>query len=256
MQTPASITADAQPRRVNSSAPQAADRMPFCPPRQRVWRVVPPMPLRIFMPRGRLPCLLSFPTRSPDPGAQAARTLAVVAAVALAACSHVPSLAPAPLEPEPEPAIDPATTLPPYHLQVGDVLAVRLLLNLELNKEVTVRPDVHICWCGRLRRHRVCQNEVVCLISNRGEPSVEQISRIGDIMEQPPPELAVFPNYQCVIVGRRRMQVTSLQVISHDPPSLDCRAGPEAGCRSARWTHGLNRGTVPAQSGQFLRAST
>jgi hypothetical protein len=34
-----------------------------------------------------------------------------------------------------------------------------------------------------------------------------------DIMEQPPPELAVFPSYQCVIVGRRRMQVSSLQVI-------------------------------------------
>jgi hypothetical protein len=37
--------------------------------------------------------------------------------------------------------------------------------------------------------------------------------RISDIMEQPPSELAVFPSYQCVIVGRRRMQVTSLQVI-------------------------------------------
>jgi hypothetical protein len=37
--------------------------------------------------------------------------------------------------------------------------------------------------------------------------------RFCDIMEQPPPELAVFPSYQCVIVGRRRMQVTSLQVI-------------------------------------------
>jgi hypothetical protein len=41
------------------------------------------------------------------------------------------------------------------------------------------------------------------------------ISRAGmsDIMEQPPPELAVLLSYQCVIVGRRRMQVTSLQVI-------------------------------------------
>jgi hypothetical protein len=36
---------------------------------------------------------------------------------------------------------------------------------------------------------------------------------IPDIMEQPPPELAVFPSYQCVIVGRLRRQVTSLQVI-------------------------------------------
>ncbi len=32
----------------------------------------------------------------------------------------------------------------PYHIQVGDVLEVRLLLNPELNEEVTVRPDGHI----------------------------------------------------------------------------------------------------------------
>lgn len=34
--------------------------------------------------------------------------------------------------------------LPPYRIQVGDVLEVRLLLNPELNEEVTVRPDGHI----------------------------------------------------------------------------------------------------------------
>lgn len=34
--------------------------------------------------------------------------------------------------------------LPPYHIQVGDVLDVRLLLNPELNEEVSVRPDGHI----------------------------------------------------------------------------------------------------------------
>ena len=33
---------------------------------------------------------------------------------------------------------------PAYHIQVGDVLEVRLLLNPELNEEVTVRPDGHI----------------------------------------------------------------------------------------------------------------
>jgi polysaccharide biosynthesis/export protein len=62
-------------------------------------------------------------------------------AVALAACSPVPALPPAPLEPE---TASYAADLPPYRIQVGDVLDVRLLLNPELNEEVTVRPDGHI----------------------------------------------------------------------------------------------------------------
>ena len=37
-----------------------------------------------------------------------------------------------------------SANLPPYRIQVGDVLEVRLLLNPELNEEVTVRPDGHI----------------------------------------------------------------------------------------------------------------
>jgi polysaccharide export outer membrane protein len=63
-------------------------------------------------------------------------------AVALAACSPVPSLPPAPMEPGVQ-AVSSAN-LPPYRIQVGDVLDVRLLLNPELNEEVTVRPDGHI----------------------------------------------------------------------------------------------------------------
>jgi polysaccharide biosynthesis/export protein len=63
-------------------------------------------------------------------------------AIALTACSPVPTLPPAPLEPGPM-AVS-AAALPPYHIQVGDVLDVRLLLNPELNEEVTVRPDGHI----------------------------------------------------------------------------------------------------------------
>jgi polysaccharide export outer membrane protein len=51
-------------------------------------------------------------------------------------------LPPAPLEPEPSTAS--TTPLPPYRIQVGDVLEVRLLLNPELNEEVPVRPDGHI----------------------------------------------------------------------------------------------------------------
>jgi polysaccharide export outer membrane protein len=62
-------------------------------------------------------------------------------AFVLAACSPVPNLPPAPLEPAVSPL---SANLPAYHIQVGDVLEVRLMLNPELNEEVTVRPDGHI----------------------------------------------------------------------------------------------------------------
>jgi polysaccharide export outer membrane protein len=67
--------------------------------------------------------------------------IALVSALAMAACSTVPSFPPAPLEPG---VTTSSTNLPPYHIQVGDVLEVRLLLNPELNEEVTVRPDGHV----------------------------------------------------------------------------------------------------------------
>ncbi len=67
--------------------------------------------------------------------------LTVISAAALAACSVVPAMPPAPLEPPPTAYVE---NLPPYRIQVGDVLEVRLLLNPELNEEVQVRPDGHI----------------------------------------------------------------------------------------------------------------
>lgn len=75
--------------------------------------------------------------------ASALRGLSFMSAVAaLAACSGVPDNLPqAPLTPV-EAVYN--TNLPPYRIQVGDVLEVRLLLNPELNEEVTVRPDGHI----------------------------------------------------------------------------------------------------------------
>lgn len=66
---------------------------------------------------------------------------AFAGAVALSACSPVPKMPPAPMEPA---AATFTANLPPYRIQVGDVLEVRLLLNPELNEEVTVRPDGHI----------------------------------------------------------------------------------------------------------------
>lgn len=77
------------------------------------------------------------------PAARMARRLLALSAVAaLPACSTVPRLPPAPLVPAPE--TGPVSALPPYRVQVGDVLQIRLLLNPELNEDVTVRPDGRI----------------------------------------------------------------------------------------------------------------
>jgi polysaccharide export outer membrane protein len=63
-------------------------------------------------------------------------------AVALAACSSVPTLPPAPAQPPPDAGN--VSRLTPYHIQVGDILSLRLMLNPELNEDVTVLPDGHI----------------------------------------------------------------------------------------------------------------
>ncbi len=73
------------------------------------------------------------------------RLVATVSALAaLAACSPVPNLPPAPAEPPPDTGYVNSSSLAPYRIQVGDVLAIRLMLNPELNEEMTVRPDGHI----------------------------------------------------------------------------------------------------------------
>ncbi len=69
-------------------------------------------------------------------------TTAACAIAGLSACSPVPDLPPAPATPAPGTGY--VSNLEPYRIQVGDVLAVRLMLNPELNEEVTVRPDGRI----------------------------------------------------------------------------------------------------------------
>ena len=77
------------------------------------------------------------------PVARTAQRLMVLSAVAaLPACSTIPRLHPAP--PVPAPETGQVSALPPYRIQVGDVLQIRLLLNPELNEDVTVRPDGRI----------------------------------------------------------------------------------------------------------------
>jgi polysaccharide export outer membrane protein len=70
------------------------------------------------------------------------RALAVSAVAALPACTSVSNFPPAPPVPSPEAGY--TSYLTPYRIQIGDVLSIRLLLNPELNEDVTVRPDGHI----------------------------------------------------------------------------------------------------------------
>jgi polysaccharide export outer membrane protein len=65
--------------------------------------------------------------------------LAVVAAVAAGCTTTVNNMAVAPRETNPVAGF--ASALPAYRLNVGDVVGIRLLLNPELNEDVTVRPD-------------------------------------------------------------------------------------------------------------------
>jgi polysaccharide biosynthesis/export protein len=58
----------------------------------------------------------------------------------LGACANAPPQAP----PAPERLAAVPDDLPPYRLQVGDLLDIRLQLNPELNDEVVVRPDGRI----------------------------------------------------------------------------------------------------------------
>src|SRR4029077_10986554 len=68
--------------------------------------------------------------------------LVIGAAGAPAACTSTANMPPAPAVPDPSAGY--VAELTPYHIQVGDVLDIRLMLNPELNEEVPVRPDGRI----------------------------------------------------------------------------------------------------------------
>lgn len=63
--------------------------------------------------------------------------------IGLAGCSTADTqhMRPAPAEPPPYAGYGYMSSLPPYRIQIGDVLAIRLLQNPELDEEVVVRPD-------------------------------------------------------------------------------------------------------------------
>jgi polysaccharide export outer membrane protein len=62
-------------------------------------------------------------------------------ALAIAGCTRKDDLPSAPLVPSAEHA---SYVTPTYRIQVGDILSLRVLLNPDLNEDVTVRPDGHI----------------------------------------------------------------------------------------------------------------
>jgi protein involved in polysaccharide export with SLBB domain len=61
--------------------------------------------------------------------------------IGLAGCSTADTQRMRPAPPEPPPYTGYMSSLPPYRIQMGDVLAIRLLQNPELDEEVVVRPD-------------------------------------------------------------------------------------------------------------------
>ena len=75
----------------------------------------------------------------PNAGRVVRGALAASAVIALPACTSTSNFPPAP--PVPSPDAGYVSYLTPYRIQIGDVLSVRLLLNPELNEDVTVRPD-------------------------------------------------------------------------------------------------------------------
>ena len=70
------------------------------------------------------------------------RALLLSGSALLAACTQTSQLPQAPATPAVYSGVLPP--LPPYRIQPGDVLDIKLVLNPDLNEEVTVRPDGHI----------------------------------------------------------------------------------------------------------------
>ena len=77
-------------------------------------------------------------TRNPAAG-RVRRAMPLLLLACVAGCTTASNLPPAPRDVSP--TVGYSTTLPDYRLNVGDVIGVRLLLNPELNEDVTVRPD-------------------------------------------------------------------------------------------------------------------
>lgn len=77
-------------------------------------------------------------TRNPAAG-RVRRAMPLLLLAGVAGCTTASNLPPAPRDISP--TVGYSATLPDYRLNVGDVIGVRLLLNPELNEDVTVRPD-------------------------------------------------------------------------------------------------------------------
>ncbi len=96
--------------------------------------------------RDAAPARRAFPVRFRRPSAPrlaASRATGLLLCVGLLGCAQtVDGIPPAPQALAPVAGMAPE--LPPYRLQVGDVLSVRLLLNPDLDEDVTVRPDGRI----------------------------------------------------------------------------------------------------------------
>lgn len=71
-------------------------------------------------------------------------SLLIPAVLGLAGCGTVATTSMPAAPPAPQMVMSTPAPPPPYRIQVGDILAIRLLLNPEMDEEVTVRPDGRI----------------------------------------------------------------------------------------------------------------
>ena len=107
--------------------------------------------------------------------------LLLPAAIGLAACSTAATSSMQPAPPAPPMVMSKPSAPPAYRIQVGDILAVRLLLNPELDEEVTVRPD------GRIST-TVAHDE---LASGRTVPDLDQALERDYVKQLQTPHVSV-----------------------------------------------------------------
>ena len=137
------------------------------------------------------------------------RAIGLTLLLASAGCAPRIELPPAPTVPAP---VEVSYTTPAYRIQVGDELSIRVLLNPDLNEEVTVRPDGHIST-SIVHDERAANRTVPELIDilNAGYARYLQKPHVSVIVKTVAP-IRVFVGGEVAIPGE--------QVVAGAPPTL------------------------------------
>lgn len=139
----------------------------------------------------------------------APRAIGLAALLAATGCAPRIELPPAPTVPS---QIAVSYTTPAYRIQVGDELSIRVLLNPDLNEDVTVRPDGHIST-SILHDERAANRTVPELIGilNTGYARYLQKPHVSVIVKTIAP-IRIFVGGEVAIPGE--------QVVAGAPPTL------------------------------------